>query len=89
MGLPESRVPVVRYDDRARWVIGSPIHDPSLPPEADDTAAGRTQFNHIHEKLLDLPNRMYTDAGEALADERATFVRQFARRLEREVAGVR
>lgn len=68
---------------------GSPIHDPSLPPEADDSAAGATQFNHVHLKLLDLPGRMYTDAGRELAVERAAFVEEFVRRFEREVAGER
>lgn len=66
---------------------GSTIHDPALPPEADDSAAGATQFNHVHKKLLDLPNRMYTDAGQELADDRAAFIETFARRFEREVAG--
>lgn len=68
---------------------GSTIHDPALPPEADDSPAGATQFNHVHKKLLDLPNRMYTDAGQELADERAAFIETFARRFEREVAGER
>lgn len=66
---------------------GSTIHDPALPPEADDSAAGATQFNHVHKKLLDLPNRMYTEAGQELADERAAFIEEFAHRFEREVAG--
>lgn len=69
--------------------IGSPIHDPSLPPDADESSAGRTQFNHLHKKLLDLPDRMYTDAGKERADERATYIRQFIRRFEREVSGAR
>ncbi|MEE6210524.1 HD domain-containing protein [Salarchaeum sp. III] len=69
--------------------IGSPIYDPSLPPEADDSVAGETQFNHVHKKLLDLPERMYTDAGRDLAEERAGFVREFAQRLEAEAAGER
>ncbi|WP_134671140.1 HD domain-containing protein [Halorussus marinus] len=67
--------------------LGQPIHDPELPPEADDTAAGATQFNHFHKKILSLPDRMYTDAGRALADERQAFVVAFLDRFEREVAG--
>ena len=66
---------------------GSPMHDPDLPPEADDTAAGATQFNHLHKKLLALPDRMYTEAGRRLAEERAAYVADFADRFEREVAG--
>ena len=67
--------------------LGSPMHDPDLPPGADDSSAGTTQFNHIHKKLLDLPDRMYTDAGRELAAGRAEYVREFADRFEREVAG--
>ncbi|WP_135805906.1 HD domain-containing protein [Halorussus marinus] len=67
--------------------LGQPIHDPELPPEDDDTAAGATQFNHFHKKILTLPDRMYTDAGRALADERQAFVVAFLDRFEREVAG--
>lgn len=69
--------------------IGSPIHDPSLPPAADDTAAGRTQFNHVHKKLLALPERMHTDAGRERAEERAVFMRRFVEQFEREVDGQR
>lgn len=68
---------------------GSPIHDPSLPPEDDPTDAGRTQFNHVHKKLLGLRERMYTDVGRELATERTEFVREFARRFETEAAGER
>lgn len=68
---------------------GSPIHDPSLLPDADGTVAGKTQFNHIHKKLLDLPNRMYTDAGKDLADQRASYIRRFVRQFEKEIDGAR
>lgn len=69
--------------------LGSPIHDPSLPAEADLSAAGETQFNHLQKKLLDISNRMYTDAGRELAAERTEFVQAFADRFEDEVAGRR
>jgi uncharacterized protein len=69
--------------------LGQPIHDPDLPPEDDDTAVGATQFNHIHEKLLSLRDRMYTDAGREAADERHAYVAEFVERLEREAAGER
>jgi uncharacterized protein len=65
--------------------LGTPMHDPDLPPEADESAAGRTQFNHLHKKLLSLHERMYTDAGRSLAAEREAFVRTFADRFEAEV----
>ena len=67
--------------------LGQPLYDPDLPPEADDSAAGETQFNHIHRKILDLPDRMYTDAGREIAAERSDYVAEFADRFEREARG--
>jgi len=69
--------------------LGSPIYDPDLPPDEDETAAGRTQYNHLQKKLLALPDRMYTEAGRRRAEERAAFVRSFADRLSAEAAGER
>jgi len=65
---------------------GEVIHDPAVPPEADDSAAGRSQYNHFYKKILDLPERMYTDAGRRIADDRAAFVEAFLDRFDREVA---
>ena len=69
--------------------LGQPLHDPDLPPDADDSASGETQLNHVHEKILSLRDRMYTDAGRALAEERHDYVVEFAERFEREAAGQR
>ncbi|MWV41888.1 HD domain-containing protein [Natrialba sp. INN-245] len=69
--------------------IGSPIHDPAIPLAEDETTAGRTQYNHLHRKILDLPERMYTDVGRELADERAAYVREFVAQFDAEVAGER
>jgi uncharacterized protein len=66
---------------------GSPLHDPDLPPDDDETDAGATQYNHFYKKILDLPERMYTDAGVALARDRQAFVESFLERFDREVAG--
>jgi uncharacterized protein len=68
---------------------GEAMYDPDLLPEDDPTDAGRTQFNHFHKKILDLPDRMYTDPGRRLAEDRAAFVRTFLERFEQEVAGER
>jgi len=68
---------------------GEVIHDPELPPEVDNSSAGATQYNHFHEKILDLPERMYTDAGREIADDRREFVERFLDRFEQEVAGER
>lgn len=64
--------------------FGTPIHDPSLPPDADDSSAGRTGANHLHKKILHLPERMYTSEGRKLAEKRRTFVERFLERLEDE-----
>ncbi|TYL39808.1 phosphohydrolase [Natronococcus pandeyae] len=68
-------------------VIGSPIHDPAVPVVDDDTAAGRSQYNHFYKKILDLPDRMYTGAGQELAADRAEFVRDYLERFDAEAAG--
>ncbi|MFB6075369.1 MAG: HD domain-containing protein [Haloarculaceae archaeon] len=67
--------------------LGQPIHDPAVPPEADQSRAGRSQFNHFHKKILDLPDRMYTEPARRLASERADYVRDFLDRMAAEVAG--
>ncbi len=68
-------------------VLGQTLHDPDLPIEADDTTSGATGINHFHKKILRLPERMYTDAGRRMAEERSTFVEEFIARFEREVPG--
>ncbi|WP_323172906.1 HD domain-containing protein [Natrialba sp. PRR66] len=69
--------------------IDSPMYDPALPVADDEAAAGTTQYNHLHKKILDLPARMYTDAGRELAAARAAFVREFIAQFDAEVAGER
>ncbi|MFC4436217.1 MULTISPECIES: HD domain-containing protein [Natrialbaceae] len=67
--------------------LGQPIHDPATSVADDETPAGKTQYNHVHKKILDLPARMYTDAGGELAADRAAFVREYLERFDAEVAG--
>ena len=69
--------------------LGTPIHDPDLPTDADDSAAGRTSANHLRKKILRLRDRLYTEEGRALVEERHAFVQTFVERLEAEVAGER
>lgn len=69
--------------------LGTTIHDPDLPPDADESTAGRTATNHARKKILSLRDRMYTDAGRKLADERHEYVVAFLDRLEANVAGER
>lgn len=66
---------------------GFPMHDPDLPAEDDDTPAGATSINHVTKKILTLRDRMYTDAGREIADERHAFCRRFLDRFEGEIAG--
>ncbi|MFD1646527.1 HD domain-containing protein [Haloarchaeobius litoreus] len=68
---------------------GRTLHDPDLPPVADDSPAGETSFNHVHKKLLRIEDRMYTDAGRELAADRHAFLETFVEQFEREVAGER
>jgi uncharacterized protein len=63
---------------------GRTLYDPDLPPADDDTAAGETSFNHFHKKILHLEDRMYTDAGRALAADRHAYVEEFLERFEQE-----
>ena len=70
--------------------LGQVIHDPAgTCGEEADAGSARTQYEHIHEKLLDLPDRMYTDAGRRLARERGAVVEAFVERFDAEVAGER
>ncbi|SFC18482.1 uncharacterized protein SAMN05444422_105172 [Halobiforma haloterrestris] len=71
--------------------MGSPIHGPDAVPDATSgtDSDGESQYGHIHEKILDLPDRMYTDVGRELADERASFVREYVDRFDAEVRGDR
>ena len=63
------------------------LYDPDLPPSEDDTPAGETSFNHFHRKILQLEDRMHTDAGRALAADRQSYVESFLERFEREAHG--
>ncbi|WP_247003628.1 HD domain-containing protein [Halosolutus gelatinilyticus] len=67
--------------------LGDPIHDPAIPLADDETTAGATQYNHVHKKILALPERMYTDVGRDLAADRAAFVREYVAQFDAEIAG--
>ncbi len=66
---------------------GETIHDPDQPVSEDDTAVGLTQYNHFSKKILTLPDRMYTEAGHEIAQDRSEFVQRFLDRFDREIAG--
>ncbi len=65
------------------------MFDPETPLAADETTAGKTQYNHIHRKILELPERMYTDAGAELAETRVQFVREYLEQFDHEIHGER
>ncbi len=69
--------------------IGSPLYDPAVPVDEDDAPAGATQYNHLHKKILELPERMYTDVGRDLAADRVAFVDAYVDQFDREVSGSR
>lgn len=52
-----------------------------------DRPASAGELAHVHEKLLALRDRMYTEPGRRLAEERHTFVESFANRFAAEVRG--
>ena len=65
---------------------GRALHDPEVPPVLHATAgayktAGGPTINHFHEKLLLLKDRMNTDAGRRLAEERHRFVEAYLERF--------
>ncbi|ELY48794.1 HD domain-containing protein [Natronorubrum bangense] len=69
--------------------LGTSLYDPDVPVADDDTSAGQTQYNHLHKKILDLPDRMYTDVGRAVAERRGRFVREYTEQFEGELSGER
>jgi uncharacterized protein len=63
-----------------------PIYDPDLKPATHDTfevyAKTRTStINHFYEKLLLLKDRMHTQSGKKLAEERHRFMEEFLDRF--------
>lgn len=69
--------------------LGEPMYDPAVPVADDGTTAGQTQYNHLHKKILDLPERMYTDVGRAIADDRVAFVDTYLEQFDGELTGER
>ncbi|MFP8958267.1 HD domain-containing protein [Natrialbaceae archaeon A-CW3] len=64
---------------------GTTIYDPSCPPAKDESRAGETSVNHFHKKIRRLPDRMYTQAGRLLAEERLAVVDSYLESLADEV----
>ena len=69
--------------------IGQPIYDPELVPEAHDSfeayAKARTStINHFYEKLLLIKDRINTDSGKKIADERHKVMEEFLDQFHKE-----
>lgn len=65
------------------------LYDPdrTIGETYDRTKRDNTVLQHMHEKLLRLPDAMETETGRALATERAAFVEQFVEAFEAEWRG--
>ncbi|PYX77398.1 MAG: phosphohydrolase [Acidobacteria bacterium] len=57
---------------------GRPIWNPE-PGTPSQTPYGTSSIHHFYDKLLQLPNDMYTEPGRRLAARRVGFVEQFLR----------
>lgn len=71
-----------------------PIHDPDVKPVAHDSVRSYldtkgTTINHFHEKLLLLRDRMNTEFGRKLAEERHRFMTDFLDEFDSEWKGER
>lgn len=66
---------------------GSVIADPELPVEDDKSSSGATSVNHLEKKILNLKDRMYTDTGKDIAEERHDYVASFVERFKEEMQG--
>ncbi|MAO65477.1 MAG: phosphohydrolase [Balneola sp.] len=71
---------------------GRELHNPNIPPENHDSfeeykkSTGPT-LNHFYEKLFLLKDRMNTDSGRKLAEERHQFMEEFVNRFLSEWGG--
>jgi len=73
--------------------VQRPIHDPGVRPVLHTSAdsylnSKGTTINHFHEKLLLLCDRMNTDFGRKLAQERHRYMVDFLDRFDAEWRGV-
>ncbi len=54
-----------------------------------DFKGDNSSLMHLHDKILKLKDRMYTDLGKNIADDRTNFVEKFIERFEDEWEGER
>jgi len=70
----------------------NPIHDPEIKPQLHSSfeeykQGGKTSVNHFYEKLLLLKDRMNTEAGRRIAQQRHDVMEQFLSRFYKEWDG--
>ena len=67
---------------------GHPIYDPNQPPTLHETKEAYTKtshtINHFYEKLLLLKDRMNTETGRKIAEERHQFMENFLKQFYEE-----
>jgi uncharacterized protein len=73
---------------------GREIYNPEIPAKlpkdsAEYAQAKTTSYNHFHDKILLLKDRMTTDAGRRVADGRHRFVEEYLEQFKAEVNGER
>jgi len=62
-----------------------PLFDPENPPEEDKTEKGETSLNHLENRILKVKDRIYTEAGKRMAEERHRFVEEYTERFREEL----
>lgn len=72
---------------------GRPLHDPAIAPVAHESFVSYQKnvaptFNHFHEKLLHLKDRLHTEAARAVAQERHGFMEVYLARFLAEWDGM-
>jgi uncharacterized protein len=73
---------------------GRGLYDPSIQPNLNMTKeeykkSSAPTINHFYEKLLLLKDRMNTDTGIKIAEERHQFMQQYLKQFFQEWEGVR
>lgn len=74
--------------------VKQPIHDPEILPKNHQTFEAykterSTTYNHFHEKLLFLKDRMHTKSGKEIAEKRTNYMLEFLQIFDEEWVGIK